>query len=123
MLCVGCARGWPSWAAFQFFEVVALWFLGVVLIFFLMHLFKFHAKMGCINWPLTVSISNRLWPLAAAEVCRSPTPPAVWGGAWGEPQPPNAATGSVALGLLVLEQMLESRLQLCCGIGLEWVGL
>lgn len=62
VLCVRCARGWPSWAAFQFLEVVALWFLGVFLIFFLMHLFKLDAKMGCINWPLTVSISSRLRP-------------------------------------------------------------
>lgn len=54
VLCVRCARGWPNWAAFQFFEVVTLWFLGVFLIFFLMHLFKLHAKMSCINWPLTV---------------------------------------------------------------------
>uniref|UniRef100_H3C3Q6 CKLF-like MARVEL transmembrane domain containing 7 n=1 Tax=Tetraodon nigroviridis TaxID=99883 RepID=H3C3Q6_TETNG len=53
VLCVRCARGWPNWAAFQFFEVVTLWFLGVFLIFFLMHLFKLHAKMSCINWPLT----------------------------------------------------------------------
>ncbi|XP_056901362.1 CKLF-like MARVEL transmembrane domain-containing protein 7 isoform X1 [Takifugu flavidus] len=53
VLCVHCAHGWPNWAAFQFFEVVAMWFLGVFLIFFLMHLFKLHAKMSCINWPLT----------------------------------------------------------------------
>ncbi|XP_037128907.1 CKLF-like MARVEL transmembrane domain-containing protein 7 [Syngnathus acus] len=52
-LCVHCARGWPSWAAFQYFEVVAVWFLVVLLIFFLMHLCRLQAKMGCINWPLT----------------------------------------------------------------------
>lgn len=52
-LCVHCARGWPSWAAFQYFEVVALWFLIALLIFFLMHLFGLQAKMPCINWPLT----------------------------------------------------------------------
>ncbi|KAL6109863.1 cmtm7 [Pungitius sinensis] len=52
-LCVRCARGWPSWAAFQYFEVVALWFLMAFLVFFLMHLFRLQAKMPCINWPLT----------------------------------------------------------------------
>ncbi|XP_072249602.1 CKLF-like MARVEL transmembrane domain-containing protein 7 [Leuresthes tenuis] len=52
-LCVHCARGWPSWAAFQFFEVVALWFFFALLIFFLMHLFRLQGKMPCINWPLT----------------------------------------------------------------------
>ncbi|XP_062255662.1 CKLF-like MARVEL transmembrane domain-containing protein 7 [Platichthys flesus] len=52
-LCVRCARGWPSWAAFQFFEVVTLWFLVAFLVFFLMHLFRLQAKMPCINWPLT----------------------------------------------------------------------
>ncbi|XP_059194975.1 CKLF-like MARVEL transmembrane domain-containing protein 7 [Centropristis striata] len=52
-LCVRCARGWPSWAAFQYFEVVTLWFLIAFLIFFLMHLFRLQAKMPCINWPLT----------------------------------------------------------------------
>lgn len=54
-LCVRCARGWPSWAAFQFFEVVLLWFLIAFLIFLLMHLFRLQGKMPCINWPLTVS--------------------------------------------------------------------
>ncbi|XP_061737739.1 CKLF-like MARVEL transmembrane domain-containing protein 7 [Nerophis ophidion] len=52
-LCVHCAHGWPSWAAFQFFEVVSVWFLVALLIFFLMHLFRLQAKMPCINWPLT----------------------------------------------------------------------
>ncbi|XP_069574542.1 CKLF-like MARVEL transmembrane domain-containing protein 7 [Brachyistius frenatus] len=52
-LCIRCARGWPSWAAFQYFEVVALWFLIAFLVFFLMHLFRLQAKMPCINWPLT----------------------------------------------------------------------
>lgn len=53
-LCVYCARGWPSWAAFQYFEVVTLWFFIALLIFFLMHLFRLQAKMPCINWSLTV---------------------------------------------------------------------
>ncbi|XP_061530654.1 CKLF-like MARVEL transmembrane domain-containing protein 7 [Phycodurus eques] len=52
-LCVHCARGWPNWAAFQYFEVVAIWFLVVLLVFFLMHLCRLQAKMGCINWLLT----------------------------------------------------------------------
>ncbi|XP_053183328.1 CKLF-like MARVEL transmembrane domain-containing protein 7 [Scomber japonicus] len=52
-LCVHCARGWISWAAFQYFEVVTLWFLIALLIFFLMHLFRLQGKMPCINWPLT----------------------------------------------------------------------
>ncbi|KAK5891642.1 hypothetical protein CesoFtcFv8_012100 [Champsocephalus esox] len=52
-LCVRCARGWPSWAAFQFFEVVSLWFFIAFLLFFLMHLFRLQAKMPCFNWPLT----------------------------------------------------------------------
>ncbi|XP_030248733.1 CKLF-like MARVEL transmembrane domain-containing protein 7 isoform X1 [Sparus aurata] len=52
-LCVHCARGWPSWAAFQYFEVVVLWFLIALTIFFLMHLFRLQGKMPCINWPLT----------------------------------------------------------------------
>lgn len=52
-LCVRCVRGWPSWAAFQFFEVVALWFFVALLIFLLMHLFRLQGRMPCINWPLT----------------------------------------------------------------------
>ncbi|KAM9723580.1 CKLF-like MARVEL transmembrane domain-containing protein 7 [Menidia menidia] len=52
-LCVRCAHGWPSWAAFQFFEVVALWFLVALLVFLLMHLLKLQRRMPCINWPLT----------------------------------------------------------------------
>lgn len=56
-LCVHCARGWPNWYAFQYFEVVTLWFFVVFLVFFLMHLFRLQTKMPCINWPLTVSNS------------------------------------------------------------------
>ncbi|XP_035529101.1 CKLF-like MARVEL transmembrane domain-containing protein 7 [Morone saxatilis] len=52
-LCVHCARGWPSWAAFQYFEVVTMWFLIALVIFFLMHLFRLQGRMPCINWPLT----------------------------------------------------------------------
>ncbi|XP_071766468.1 CKLF-like MARVEL transmembrane domain-containing protein 7 [Centroberyx gerrardi] len=52
-LCVHCARGWPSWAAFQFFHVVTLWFLIAFLIFFLTHLFRLQSKIPCINWALT----------------------------------------------------------------------
>ncbi|XP_068613262.1 CKLF-like MARVEL transmembrane domain-containing protein 7 [Brachionichthys hirsutus] len=52
-LCVHCARGWPHWATFQFFEVVVLWFLVVLLLFLTMHLFRLQTKMTCINWPLT----------------------------------------------------------------------
>ncbi|XP_028254739.1 CKLF-like MARVEL transmembrane domain-containing protein 7 [Parambassis ranga] len=52
-LCAHCVRGWPSWAAFQFFEVVTLWFFIAFLVFFLMHLFRLQGKMPCINWPLT----------------------------------------------------------------------
>ncbi|XP_037639651.1 CKLF-like MARVEL transmembrane domain-containing protein 7 [Sebastes umbrosus] len=52
-LCVHLARGWPSWAAFQYFVVVTLWFLIAFFIFLLMHLFRLQAKMPCINWPLT----------------------------------------------------------------------
>uniref|UniRef100_A0A3B3URJ4 CKLF like MARVEL transmembrane domain containing 7 n=1 Tax=Poecilia latipinna TaxID=48699 RepID=A0A3B3URJ4_9TELE len=51
-LCVRLARGWPNWYAFQFFEVVLLWFLVAFLIFFLMHLCRLQVKMPCINWPL-----------------------------------------------------------------------
>ncbi|MED6262010.1 hypothetical protein ATANTOWER_013250 [Ataeniobius toweri] len=53
LLCIRLSNGWPSWAAFQFFEVVVLWFLVAFLIFFLMHLFRLQTKMPCINWPLT----------------------------------------------------------------------
>ncbi|XP_013855773.1 CKLF-like MARVEL transmembrane domain-containing protein 7 [Austrofundulus limnaeus] len=52
-LCVRLARGWPSWAAFQFFEVVALWFFVAFLIFLLMHLVRLQGRLPCINWPLT----------------------------------------------------------------------
>lgn len=63
-LCVRLARGWPSWAAFQYFEVVALWFFVVLLVFLLMHLFRLQARMPCINWPLTVSSRTRTGTLS-----------------------------------------------------------
>ncbi|CAL8288265.1 unnamed protein product [Merluccius merluccius] len=52
-LCVHCARGWPDWPPFRYFEVVTLWFLIAFLIFFLMHMFRVQGKVACINWPLT----------------------------------------------------------------------
>ncbi|XP_041843498.1 CKLF-like MARVEL transmembrane domain-containing protein 7 [Melanotaenia boesemani] len=52
-LCVHCAHGWPNWYAFQFFEVVVLWFFFAFLIFFIMHLLRLQGRMPCINWPLT----------------------------------------------------------------------
>eukprot|EP00064_Thunnus_orientalis_P024541 superscaffoldBa00010685_g24836 len=64
-LCVHCARGWTSWAAFQYFEVVTLWFLIALLIFFLMHLFRLQGRMPCINWPLTVSSRTPLPPCSS----------------------------------------------------------
>ncbi|XP_043972094.1 CKLF-like MARVEL transmembrane domain-containing protein 7 isoform X1 [Gambusia affinis] len=70
-LCVRLARGWPSWYAFQFFEVVVLWFLVAFLIFFLMHLCRLQVKMPCINWPLAVRrsfCSHRTLGLATGRV-------------------------------------------------------
>lgn len=52
-LCIHLSRGWPSWAAFQFFEVVALWFLVALLVFFFIHIFSLNTRTPCINCPLT----------------------------------------------------------------------
>ncbi|XP_034029607.1 CKLF-like MARVEL transmembrane domain-containing protein 7 [Thalassophryne amazonica] len=52
-LCVYCARGWTSWAAFLFLELVALSFFVVLLTFFLVSIFRLQRKMPCINWMLT----------------------------------------------------------------------
>ncbi|KAJ3598609.1 hypothetical protein NHX12_002115 [Muraenolepis orangiensis] len=52
-LCVHCARAWPDWPAFRYFEVVMLWFLFALLIFFIMHVFRAQGRIACINWPLT----------------------------------------------------------------------
>ncbi|KAK0144766.1 CKLF-like MARVEL transmembrane domain-containing protein 7 [Merluccius polli] len=43
-LCVHCARAWPDWPPFRYFEVVTLWFLIAFLIFFLMHMFRVQGK-------------------------------------------------------------------------------
>uniref|UniRef100_A0AAV2ME01 Cytochrome b n=1 Tax=Knipowitschia caucasica TaxID=637954 RepID=A0AAV2ME01_KNICA len=53
-LCIHLSRGWPSWYAFQFFEVVALWFLVALLVFFFIHIFSLNTRTPCINCPLTV---------------------------------------------------------------------
>uniref|UniRef100_A0A3B4BD85 MARVEL domain-containing protein n=1 Tax=Periophthalmus magnuspinnatus TaxID=409849 RepID=A0A3B4BD85_9GOBI len=52
-LCIHLARGWPSWYAFQFFEVVALWFFVALLVFFFIHIFSLNTRTPCINCPLT----------------------------------------------------------------------
>lgn len=52
-LCIHLSRGWPSWAVFQFFEVVALWFLVALLVFFFIHIFGLNTRTPCINCPLT----------------------------------------------------------------------
>uniref|UniRef100_A0A671X080 CKLF-like MARVEL transmembrane domain containing 7 n=1 Tax=Sparus aurata TaxID=8175 RepID=A0A671X080_SPAAU len=77
-LCVHCARGWPSWAAFQYFEVVVLWFLIALTIFFLMHLFRLQGKMPCINWPLTVR-NNKHFHISVIQTCRLSTCSSLYG--------------------------------------------
>ncbi|XP_060756994.1 CKLF-like MARVEL transmembrane domain-containing protein 7 [Neoarius graeffei] len=52
-LCVHCASAWTDYDAFRYFEVVTLWFLFAILIFFFMSVFRLQSKLACINWPLT----------------------------------------------------------------------
>lgn len=52
-LCIHLSHGWPSWYVFQFFEVVALWFLAALLVFFFIHIFSLNTRTPCINCPLT----------------------------------------------------------------------
>lgn len=74
-LCVRLARGWPSWAVFQFFEVVALWFFVAFLIFLIMHLVRLQARLPCINWPLTVSLCRATRALAGKQEVQPPAEP------------------------------------------------
>ncbi|KAK1806592.1 hypothetical protein P4O66_005093 [Electrophorus voltai] len=51
-LCVHYSS-WTDYSAYQYFEVVTLWFLIVFLIFLLMYVLRLQAKIPCINWTLT----------------------------------------------------------------------
>ncbi|XP_076028027.1 CKLF-like MARVEL transmembrane domain-containing protein 7 isoform X2 [Genypterus blacodes] len=52
-LCVDLSHSPYGGVALRYFEVVTLWFLVVVLLFFITHLFNLQSKATCINWPLT----------------------------------------------------------------------
>ncbi|NP_001297930.1 CKLF-like MARVEL transmembrane domain-containing protein 7 [Esox lucius] len=52
-LCVYCSRRKWDYTAFQYFEVVTLWFFIAFLIFYLMYVFRLQSKIACINWTLT----------------------------------------------------------------------
>ncbi|KAM5280056.1 CKLF-like MARVEL transmembrane domain-containing protein 7 [Ctenodactylus gundi] len=50
-----CVRssGWTDYTAYSFFEVVTICDLIMILIFYLVHLFRFYRVLNCINWSLS----------------------------------------------------------------------
>lgn len=50
-----CVRSslWTDYSAYSFFEVVTICDLIMILIFYLVHLFRFYRVLTCISWPLS----------------------------------------------------------------------
>ncbi|XP_023417460.1 CKLF-like MARVEL transmembrane domain-containing protein 7 isoform X5 [Cavia porcellus] len=52
-ICVQNAS-WTDYSAYTYFEVVTMCDLIMILIFYLIHLFRFYRVLTCISWPLSV---------------------------------------------------------------------
>ena len=55
-----CVRSsvWTRYSAYSYFEVVTICNLIMILVFYLVHLFRLYRVLTCISWPLSV----REWP-------------------------------------------------------------
>ncbi|XP_067862459.1 CKLF-like MARVEL transmembrane domain-containing protein 7 isoform X2 [Heptranchias perlo] len=51
-LCIRCSD-WTHYSTYRYFEVVTIWFLVMVLIFYIIYLTRLHLKITCMHWPLT----------------------------------------------------------------------
>uniref|UniRef100_A0A8C2W4Z3 CKLF like MARVEL transmembrane domain containing 7 n=1 Tax=Chinchilla lanigera TaxID=34839 RepID=A0A8C2W4Z3_CHILA len=51
-----CVRSslWTDYSAYSYFEVVTICDLIMILIFYLVHLFRFYRVLTCISWPLSI---------------------------------------------------------------------
>ncbi|XP_035299929.1 CKLF-like MARVEL transmembrane domain-containing protein 7 isoform X2 [Cricetulus griseus] len=53
-ICVRSSAPPIDYGAYSFFEVVTICDLIMILIFYLVHLFRFYRVLTCISWPLSV---------------------------------------------------------------------
>lgn len=60
-ICVQNAS-WTDYSAYTYFEVVTMCDLIMILIFYLIHLFRFYRVLTCISWPLSVRDAALLFP-------------------------------------------------------------
>ncbi|XP_023448216.1 CKLF-like MARVEL transmembrane domain-containing protein 7 isoform X2 [Dasypus novemcinctus] len=56
LLAFVCVRSslWTDYSAYSYFEVVTICDLIMILIFYLVHLFRLYQMLTCISWPLAV---------------------------------------------------------------------
>lgn len=52
-ICVRSSSHWIDYGAYSFFEVVTICDLIMILVFYLVHLFRFYRVLTCISWPLS----------------------------------------------------------------------
>ncbi|KAM7336872.1 hypothetical protein ACRRTK_002991 [Alexandromys fortis] len=52
-ICVRSSSPWIDYGAYSFFEVVTICDLIMILVFYLVHLFRFYRVLTCISWPLS----------------------------------------------------------------------
>ncbi|KAM4029540.1 CKLF-like MARVEL transmembrane domain-containing protein 7 [Anomaloglossus baeobatrachus] len=50
-LCVRCT-GWTDYSAFRYFEVVTICFMILIIIFYVVNLFRVYRMLTCVSWPL-----------------------------------------------------------------------
>ncbi|KAM3928607.1 CKLF-like MARVEL transmembrane domain-containing protein 7 isoform 2-T2 [Leptodactylus fuscus] len=55
-LCVRFSR-WTDYSAYRYFEVITMCFMILILILYVVNLFRIYRMLTCVSWPLTVGIA------------------------------------------------------------------
>ncbi|XP_066485096.1 CKLF-like MARVEL transmembrane domain-containing protein 7 [Tiliqua scincoides] len=50
-ICVRCSR-WTDYRAYNFFEIITMCDFVMILIFYIVYIFRAYRMLSCINWPL-----------------------------------------------------------------------
>ncbi|NP_001279693.1 CKLF-like MARVEL transmembrane domain-containing protein 7 [Callorhinchus milii] len=56
-VCVHCSL-WTNYSTYRYFEIVAIWFLIMALMFYLIYFTRLHLKITCIKWSFTEFLHN-----------------------------------------------------------------
>ncbi|XP_075068487.1 CKLF-like MARVEL transmembrane domain-containing protein 7 [Mixophyes fleayi] len=50
-----CVRftGWPEYSAYRYFEVITICFMILIIILYVVNIFRIYRMLTCVSWPLT----------------------------------------------------------------------